>query len=194
MPAKFLTKSLLPLTLLLSLYGCQPDPHPPTTILPPSSSETKNNNLTNSMKISSPNFENNSPIPAKYTCQGLGISPQLDISDVPENTKSLALIVDDPDATSGSWNHWVVWNIPTETKTIPENVGQKFAIQGNNSWPNQSYGAPCPPTGSHRYFFKLYALDKSLDLPATATKADLEKAMSGHIVDEAQLMGVYKKS
>lgn len=194
MLAKFLTKSLLPLSLALSLYGCQFSIQPTATNVLPPAPQTKINNLAPLMKLSSPNFENNAAIPPKYTCQGLGISPQLNIIDVPEDAKSLALIIDDPDAPSGNWNHWIVWNIPAETKTIPENADPKFAIQGNTSAGKQSYGAPCPPSGVHRYFFKLYALSKMLDLPATSNKADLEKAMEGFVVDETQLMGTYKKA
>ena len=194
MSGKFLTKSILILTLALSLYGCQQGDKFITQNTPLQTTKTQNNNFSHSMKLTSPNFENNSLIPPKYTCQGLDISPELEISDVLEDAKSLALLVDDPDAPSGNWNHWVIWNIPANTKIIPENVGAKFAVQGNNSWPKQSYGGPCPPSGSHRYFFKLYALSQPLDLPPTANKADLEKAMQGLIIDEAQLMGTYKKT
>lgn len=145
------------------------------------------------MKIVSPNFENNGDIPEKYTCQGSDISPALEISDVPEETQSLALIVDDPDASDGNWNHWLVWDIPASIKIIPENVGTKFATQGNNSWPKKGYGGPCPPNGAHRYFFKLFALKEKLNLPDTTTKIELEKAMEGKIIDQAQTMGTYRK-
>jgi len=146
------------------------------------------------MKLTSPNFENLAAIPAKYSCQGAGVSPALVISNVPSDAKSLALLIDDPDAPSGNFNHWVMWNIPVDTKTIPENVGHDFAVQGNNGAGKQGFTAPCPPTGIHRYFFKLYALSEMLDLPITATKADLEKAMAGKSIDEIQLMGTYKKT
>lgn len=146
------------------------------------------------MKLSSPNFENQSAIPTEYTCQGKDINPELHISEVLAEAKSLALIIDDPDAPNGTWTHWVIWNIPPETKIIPANVGPAFAVQGNNSWPKPEYGGPCPPTGTHRYFFKLYALSEMLNLPAGSTKADLEKAMAGKTIDEVQLMGTYKKS
>lgn len=145
------------------------------------------------MKIVSPNFENNGDIPEKYTCQGQDISPALEISDVPEEAQSLALIVDDPDAPAGNWNHWLVWDIPANIKSIPENVGTKFATQGNNSWPKKGYGGPCPPTGAHRYFFKLFALNEKLNLPDTTTKTELEKAMEGKVIDQAQTMGTYRK-
>lgn len=146
------------------------------------------------MKLSSSNFENNSAIPAEYTCQGKDINPELEIKDVLPEAKSLALIMDDPDAPGGIWTHWVVWNIPPETKVIPAGVGDKFAVQGNNSWPKLGYGGPCPPSGSHRYFFKLYALNERLNLPAGSSKADLENAMKDKIIDQVQLMGTYKKS
>ena len=146
------------------------------------------------MKISSPNFENKSSIPAKYTCQGNNISPELDISEVPGESKSLTLILEDPDAPSGTWVHWVVWNIPPDTEKIPENVGNKLGVLGTNSSSNVAYGSPCPPSGTHRYFFKLYALGKMLDLPPGSSRDDLLKAMQDTILDQAQLMGTYKKS
>lgn len=146
------------------------------------------------MHLSSPNFENHTAIPAEFTCQGKDISPELHISEVPTGTKSLALTLDDPDAPNGTWTHWVVWNIPPETRLIPSGAGQNFAQQGHNSWAKPGYGGPCPPTGAHRYFFKLYALETLLDLTPTSTKAELEQAMQGKIIDEAQLMGTYKKS
>lgn len=146
------------------------------------------------MKITSSAFENNGKIPPKFTCQGLDISPDLKIEGVPTGTASLAIIMDDPDAPNGTWNHWLVWNIDPQTELIPENVANDFAIMGNNSWPKQSYGGPCPPSGNHRYFFKLFALKTMLDLPAGSTKEALLKAMEGQIIEEAQLMGTYKKS
>jgi len=146
------------------------------------------------MILTSPNFENKSPIPPEFTCQGKNASPELHISEVPAEAKSLALIIDDPDAPNSTWTHWVVWNIPIDTKIIPANVGPHFAIQGNNSWSKSEYGGPCPPTGSHRYFFKLFALTETVNLPAGSSKADLEKAMEDKKIDETQLMGIYKKS
>ncbi len=145
------------------------------------------------MKISSPSFENNSAIPPQFTCQGEGFSPQLDFSEVPGESKSLALIVEDPDAPNGNWVHWLVWNIPADTTTIPENVGPKFAVQGNNSSPKAAYEGPCPPSGTHRYFFKLYALSHELTLPAGSPRDQLLKEMEDRIIDQAQLMGTFKK-
>lgn len=146
------------------------------------------------MQLSSPSFTNNSAIPAKFTCQGQNINPELQISGVTSEAKSIALIMDDPDAPNGDFVHWVIWNIPVETESIPEHASAKFATQGNNSTSTQQYMGPCPPTGIHRYFFRLYALSEILDIPATSTKADLLKAMQGKIIDETQLMGTYRKS
>lgn len=146
------------------------------------------------MNITSPNFENNALIPADFTCQGKDISPELNISAIPQHSVSLALIMEDPDAPSGTWTHWVMWNIPPETTVIPKNVGPDFAKQGNNSWPKKGYGGPCPPSGTHRYFFKLYALTKTLDLPETTNRQELLKAMDGLIIEHDQYMGIYRKT
>ena len=146
------------------------------------------------MKITSTAFGNNGQIPAKYTCDGADMNPPLGFEGVPAGTKSLALIADDPDAPMGTWVHWVVWNIDPKTTGIAENSIAKGAIQGLNDFGTQAYGGPCPPSGTHRYFFKLYALDTALGIKANAKKADLEAAMKGHILGEAQLVGLYKRS
>ena len=143
------------------------------------------------MKITSPAFAHNAMIPKKYTCQGKDISPPLAISDIPEGTVSLALILDDPDAPRRTWDHWIIWNIKP-TREIKEDSAP--GTQGKNSWGRQDYGGPCPPSGTHRYFFKLYAIDNEMDLPAGATKAELEAAMKGHILEQAELIGLYQKS
>lgn len=150
------------------------------------------------MRLSSPAFRHNTLMPSRYTCQGFDVNPPLRISDVPPETDSLVLIVDDPDAPDPKaptmvWDHWVMWNIDPNTETIPEDSVPPGAVQGRNSWGRNDYGGPCPPIGTHRYFFKLYALDTTLDLPETATKADVEQAMEGHILDEAVLIGTYRK-
>ncbi len=145
------------------------------------------------MKISSPAFEANQTIPSKYTCDGENINPPLQIYDVPAGAKSLVLISDDPDAPMGTWVHWTVWNILPETKEIGENSAPVGAVEGMTSFGNNGYGGPCPPSGTHRYFFKLYALDTILDLPQFAKAADVEKAMVGHILDKAELIGLYKR-
>lgn len=146
------------------------------------------------MKISSTAFGNNGQIPAKFTCDGADINPPLGFEGIPAGAKSLVLIVDDPDAPMGTWVHWVVWNIDPKTAGIPENAVVKGAMQGANDFGKQVYGGPCPPSGTHRYFFKLYALDALPDIKKNATKADLEAAMKGHVLEEAQLVGLYKRS
>ncbi len=144
------------------------------------------------MKISSAAFAENSKIPKGHTCDGENTSPPLTIAGVPEGALSLALIVDDPDAPGGTWVHWVVWRIDAGTREIKAGSLPAGAVQGANSFRKNNYGGPCPPSGSHRYFFKLYALDRALDLEPGATKADLERAMKGHVVAEAQTMGRYR--
>ncbi len=145
------------------------------------------------LTISSPAFKHNEHIPSKYTCDGADINPQILIGNVPAGTKSLALIVDDPDAPRGTWVHWVVWNIGPDTKEIKEGTVPADAHQGMNDFGQLDYGGPCPPSGTHRYFFKLYALDAVLSLGTNASKAILERAMQGHILGRAELIGLYKK-
>jgi len=145
------------------------------------------------MKISSPAFGTNQTIPLKYTCDGENINPPLQIYDVPVGTKSLVLISDDPDAPMGIWVHWTAWNISPETKEIGENNAPIGAVEGMTSFGDKGYGGPCPPSGTHRYFFKLYALDSILDLPTIAKAADIEKAIKGHILDKTELIGLYKR-
>ena len=143
------------------------------------------------MKILSPEFENNGAIPKKFTCQGEDISPALIIEDIPKEAKSLALIVDDPDAPRGMWVHWVVFDIPLIKRIEENSIPGK---QGRNDSGRKDYIGPCPPSGTHRYFFKLYALDKILDLTEDITKKELEKAMEGHILGQVELIGLYKKT
>ena len=146
------------------------------------------------MKISSTAFAHNGQIPKKYTCDGSDINPPLKFEEVPANARSLALIVDDPDAPMGTWVHWVVWNIAPKTAEIKENSVPKGSIQGVNDFRKHAYGGPCPPSGTHRYFFKLYALDMPLNMSASAGKTALESSMKGHILAEAQLLGLYERS
>ena len=148
------------------------------------------------MKITSSAFSDGALIPIKYTCDGDDISPPLVWSDIPENTASFVLINDDPDAPVGTWDHWILFNLEGKTTELAENVDlSKLAgVQlGHNNWRRNDYGGPCPPYGTHRYFFKLYALDMKLDLPAGSSKQDIEKAMAGHILAEAELLGRYKR-
>ena len=132
-------------------------------------------------------------IPSKYTCEGEDINPSLKIVGVPKNAKTLVLIMDDPDAPMGTWVHWLVWNMSPQTTEILENSVPTSSVEGTTSWRRTGYGGPCPPSGTHRYFFKLYALDIALNLSPQTDKAGLEKAMAGHILDKTELIGLYKK-
>lgn len=145
------------------------------------------------LTVTSAAFAEGAAIASKYTCDGEDVNPSLAISATPAGTRSLALIMDDPDAPVGIWVHWVVWNIPAQTREIPENGMSAGAKQGRNDWKRNDYGGPCPPSGTHRYYFKLYALDTTLTLEPSATKADLERAMKGHVLAAGQLMGTYKR-
>jgi len=144
-------------------------------------------------------FKEGETIPVKYTCDGENVSPALNWSGAPENTKSFALICDDPDAPGRTWIHWVVYNIPATMTSLPEAVSMKKTvlnniIQGTTSFRKIGYGGPCPPRGSaHRYFFKIYALDTELNLKAGASENELLKAMEGHILAKGQLMGRYSR-
>ncbi|MFA6409376.1 MAG: YbhB/YbcL family Raf kinase inhibitor-like protein [Gammaproteobacteria bacterium] len=147
------------------------------------------------MKISSQAFLHQEFIPSKYTCQGVGTSPELSWQDVPKETKSLALIMEDPDAPMGLWTHWILYNIPPEVTNLAENVKvlPKGTEQGLNTLDETGYVPPCPPSGTHRYYFKLYALDIVLQPNAKFTNATLKKAMEKHILAQAELMGNYAK-
>ena len=155
------------------------------------------------LKITSTAFQQAGSIPSKYTCEGPDVSPPLAWSGVPAKAKTLALIVDDPDAPDPAkpqrvYVHWVVYNIPAGTPSLSENASKtgmpKGAVQGKNDWGKAEYGGPCPPIGRHRYFFKLYALDIELTGMRSATKADLERAMNGHVLDTGEIMGTYQKA
>ena len=143
------------------------------------------------MKVTSPEFEYNEMIPQKFTCQGKDINPQLVISDVPREANSLVLIVDDPDAPLGTWTHWVVFDIPPDSTEIKENTIP--GTQGYNDFGRTKWGGPCPPSGTHRYYFKVYALDKKLNLSEGVKRGEVEKAMRGHVLEQAELMGLYQK-
>lgn len=150
------------------------------------------------LELKSDSFFNGGAIPSKYTCDGADISPPLAWSGIPGGTKSLALISDDPDAPVGTWVHWVAWNIPGQSGGLKEGVEKspKLAdgtLQGINDFRRHGYGGPCPPSGTHRYFFKLYALDTNLNIPATSRKKDLEAAMKGHVLAETALIGTYSR-
>lgn len=150
------------------------------------------------LELSSSAFAHEAPIPVKYSCDGENISPPLAWSDPPEGTMSFALINDDPDAPVGTWIHWVLYNIPGNTRALGEAIPAQAeladrSLHGENSWGRFDYGGPCPPSGTHRYFFKLYALDTILDLGAGADKEILLATMEGHILAEAELMGTYER-
>ena len=152
-----------------------------------------------SLVLKSAAFSEGGWIPEKYTCDGDNVSPPLEWSGLPAGTASLALICDDPDAPMGIWVHWLIYNIPAETNGLPEGVPaskstlDNGAIQGTNSWGRIGYGGPCPPSGTHRYFFRLYALGTKLELKPGATKAQVLSAMEGHVLDKCELMGRYSK-
>jgi Raf kinase inhibitor-like YbhB/YbcL family protein len=174
--------------LLSACDGMQPSVDQPTQL--PQGDVT--------MKLTSSAFTEGAMIPSKYTCDGQDISPPLTWTDTPAGTKTLALICDDPDAPAGTWVHWVLFNLPEGAKGLPEGVPadkslKAGGIQGTTSFRRIGYGGPCPPSGTHRYFFKLYALDNSLALSNNATAKDVTAAMKGHILAEAQLMGRYKR-
>ncbi|MBU0979956.1 MAG: YbhB/YbcL family Raf kinase inhibitor-like protein [Nanoarchaeota archaeon] len=143
------------------------------------------------LSLTSPAFEDGQPIPQKYTCWGDNANPPLKIDNIPTGTQSLALIMDDPDAPSGTWVHWLVWNMDPGTTDIKED--HYFINEGKNSWYESKYGGPCPPSGTHRYFFKLYALDEQLNLPSGTQKKHLEGAMKGHILGQGELIGTVSK-
>lgn len=150
------------------------------------------------LKLSSTAFPQEGAIPSKYTCDGPNISPPLIWAEVPEGTKTLALICDDPDAPGKTWVHWVLYGLPATSKGLAENVPPQPKLpdgskQGTTDFKKIGYGGPCPPSGSHRYYFKLYALDTNLPLEPGATKDQLLKAMGGHILAQGQLMGRYQK-
>jgi Raf kinase inhibitor-like YbhB/YbcL family protein len=172
----------------LPIVGCNSSNHSTS----PSGASVK------TMKLESTAFAANQLIPTEYTCDGEDRSPPLNWSTPPERTQSLALIVDDPDAPAGTWVHWVVYNLPPNLRQLPEGIPSQpqlptGGIHGKNDFGQLGYGGPCPPGGTHHYFFKLYALDQTLNLTQGATKAELLKAMEGHILANAELMARYTR-
>lgn len=146
------------------------------------------------MKITSPSFEHNQNMSSKYSCDGENVNPPLQFIDIPQNAKSLVLIVDDPDAPSKTWIHWVVFNIDPKTSGIEENSKPTTGIEGMTDFGRTGWGGPCPPSGVHRYFFKLYALDSTLNLSSAAGKKEVEDAMEDHIIESSELTGLYSCS
>jgi Raf kinase inhibitor-like YbhB/YbcL family protein len=147
--------------------------------------------------VSSPSFASGAEIPKKFTCDSSDVSPQLVWSEPPSGTKSFALLVDDPDAPAGNWNHWTLWNLPPSARGLPQEVSKEATLpdsteQGKNDFRKTGYNGPCPPPGKpHRYYFKLFALDTKLDLKLGASKGELEAAMKGHILAQGEWMGRY---
>ncbi len=151
-----------------------------------------NSNIEQVLNVSSSAFENEGIIPSEFTCDGQDLSPPLSITNVPKNVKTLSIIMDDPDAPMGTFTHWIAWNIPPNKTQFTR--GEKFDFaQGRTSFGTSEYGGPCPPSGTHRYFFKIYALDTKLDLKQGSGVKELQSAMSGHVVAEAVLMGKYSR-
>jgi Raf kinase inhibitor-like YbhB/YbcL family protein len=174
----------------------------PGSLAPAGGADKSQPPKTMNLPITSTAFAEGQPIPPKYTCQGSDISPPLawiPQGGTPANTKSFTLIADDPDAPMGTWVHWVLYDLPPTTTALPEDVARTQYIAGNakqgiNDFHRLGYGGPCPPSGKpHRYYFKLYALDRMLDLKPGATKQDVEAAMKGHILAEGRLMGTYQR-
>lgn len=153
---------------------------------------------TMAIELTSSAFAQGQPIPERYSCKGEDISPALAWGEPPAGTQSFALIMDDPDAPVGTWVHWVLFNIPASARSLPEAFPSDATLpdgsmSGNSSFGGPGYGGPCPPSGTHRYFFKLYALDEMLAINAGASKGELEKAMVGHILAHGELMGTFTK-
>lgn len=142
------------------------------------------------LKITSPVFQHNGLIPSKYTCDGEDVNPPLQIEGIPAQTQSLALVIDDPDASMGTWDHWIVWNIPPSNQIRENSIP---GTEGMNTSRRHNYGGPCPPGGTHRYFFKVYALDTKLTLNPNSHKRDLEKAMQGHMLAKGEIIGKYTR-
>lgn len=150
------------------------------------------------IKITSPVFSEGKPIPVRYSCNDVNVSPPLDWEYVPEDTESIALILEDPDAPGGIFTHWIIFNLPADTRNLPEHVkGRELMDDGSkhgfNDFGLVGYSGPCPPIGTHRYFFKIYALDKKLDLPPLINRDELLREMEGHIQDQGELMGVFTR-
>jgi Raf kinase inhibitor-like YbhB/YbcL family protein len=145
------------------------------------------------MRVTSPAFSMNQPIPAQFSCDGQDVNPPLAISGVPDTAKSLALIVDDPDAPAKVWVHWTVWNIAPKTSEIRQDSVPDNAVQGLNDFGKSAWGGPCPPGGTHRYRFKLFALSESLKLHEGAREPELVKAMEGKVLEKAELVGTYTR-
>lgn len=169
------------------------EPMPSSPIVSPDQGAAGEETMADAMTITSSAFVNTGDIPVEYTADGRDVNPPLAIRGVPAEAKSLVLIMDDPDAPVGVWDHWIMWNIPPDTTDIAPGSVPPGAVQGANGWGRADYGGPSPPSGKHRYFFRLYALDTTLDLQPGARKDAVESAMEGHILAEAELVGLYSR-
>jgi len=184
------------LSNVIACGGRRESAHPPEISQSPVSNPSPQKS---ELKITSTAFKEGEAIPRGYTCDGANVSPPLEWAGVPKSAKTIAIIADDPDAPAGTWVHWVFYNLPADGLGLVENTPQTETlngggVQGKNDFDKIGYGGPCPPSGTHRYFFKFYALDGELTLKPGATKDEVEKAMAGHIVGQAQLMGTYRRS
>lgn len=191
----FLTILMKPRILLLFLmvflfFGCVNDSQSENQVQ--EQNEDLEGEVMEELKITSSVFENNAKIPSKYTCDGENVNPSLKIENIPQDAVTLVLIMDDPDAPGGTWDHWIVFNIPTNADIIEEDSIP--GVQGKNSWGKNNYGGPCPPSGVHRYFFKVYALGGSLTLEEGATKDQIENAMQEHVLAKGEIIGLYSRN
>ena len=184
--------SFIILILMPTIIGCSARPQPaPVAPTPAAAKEGQ-------LRLISSAFQEGQPIPSQYTCKGVNVSPPLEWGSGPKTAKTITIIADDPDAPGGTWVHWVLYNLPSDNIGLVENLPptedlKAGGFQGKNDFGKIGYGGPCPPSGTHRYVFKVYAVDTGLDLKAGATKAEVEKAMEGHVVGQTQLVGTYKK-
>jgi len=175
------------LMVLLAIAGCAASP-------PPAAEPASQREMQGTLLVTSAAFAAGEPIPAQYSCTGADISPPLAWTDAPAETQSFALIFDDPDAPGGTWVHWLLFNLPADARALAENAAPPNSTPiGKNSWGRTDYGGPCPPSGTHRYFFKLYALDATLNLDNGATKTEILSAMDGHILAETSLMCTFSR-
>jgi Raf kinase inhibitor-like YbhB/YbcL family protein len=177
---------------MLVISGCiQNKGERPTSKETPGTGKGDENMNIQSIKVFSSAFDSNGTIPRKYTCDGKNINPPLEFEGIPEEAESLALVLDDPDAPMKTFTHWIVWNIEPVAKIEEDSIP---GVEGMNDFRKIGYGGPCPPSGTHRYFFRVYALDKHLELKEGASRKELESGMIGHIIAEGELMGKYSKS
>lgn len=188
------TASALTLLSILALPGCGTGPK----ALAPEPPAKQTPNQKSEITLVSAAFKEGQPIPRQYACDGVNVSPPLEWGSAPKNAKTIAIIADDPDAPAGTWVHWVLYNLPAENIGLVENVPATETLnaggfQGKNDFGKIGYGGPCPPSGTHHYFFKVFAVDDELPLKAGATRAELEKALEGHVISKGQLMGTYKR-